>query len=224
MAMKKAEMEAESFQYRVKMKLAADAERRGLYRDVVDAAVSGWPYVDGMVLYQRKYSDNDVARIEAFDLVLRYAPLLLDFRPLMGLELLLAEYKRVLKQAFPALTQRLGAARAQLMANHRLWAYLEQHPGAEQEALGRVLGGDQDGWRAVAEAWDHMGLLIRVPAGRSYRLTETTRMAEVIPGKCPNCGQVQRAPKAALLEPIACTSCGSCGAFVLLSDDPAPAV
>jgi hypothetical protein len=147
MAMKKLEMEAEIFQYREKMGLAQAAERRGMYREALDVAMSAWPYVDGMVLHERKYRDNEVGNIAAIDLVLRYAPLILDVRPLNALEQLLASYKRVLKEAFTTLTERLAAARAQIRQNHLLWTHLEQNPGAEQESLRQVLGGEQERWR-----------------------------------------------------------------------------
>jgi hypothetical protein len=217
MAMKKAEMEAESLQYREKMSLAHAAERRGMYREVLDIAMSAWPYVDGMVLHERKYRDNEVGNIAAIDLVLRYAPLLLDVRPLNELEQLLASYKRVLKSAFSTLTERLAMARAQILQNHLLWIHLEKNSNAEQESLRQVLGGDQERWRSVAESWDRMGLLCRTPAGRSYRLTLSTRMGEIVRGKCPACGNIDDAPKAMFLEQIACPKCRARVVFVLLA-------
>jgi hypothetical protein len=223
MAMKKAEMEAESLQYRKAIARAQYAEERGLYRQLIDAAMSAWPYVDGMVLHERKYRDNEVGNIAAIDLVLRYAPLLLDARPLNELEQLLDGYKRVLKDAFAALSERLSRARDQIRENHRLWSHLERTPGAEQDALRQTLGGAQEYWRSVAEAWERMGLLSREPAGRSYRLTLSTRMGEIVAGKCSACGHVDRAPKAMLLEPTACPKCRARVVFVLLPSRPTTA-
>lgn len=49
-----------------------------MYREAVEAAISAWLYVDGMVLHERRYEGNEVANLAAIELVLRYAPLLLD--------------------------------------------------------------------------------------------------------------------------------------------------
>jgi hypothetical protein len=149
--------------------------------------------------------------------VLRYAPLLLDVRPLNELEKLLASYKRVLKESFTVLTGRLTQARAHICENHRLWTHLEQNPGAEQDALRQVLGGEEERWRSVAENWERMGLLNRIPAGRSYRLTLCTRMGEIVRGKCPACGHLDEAPKAMFLEQMACPKCRARVVFVLLA-------
>lgn len=224
MAMKKAEMEAESLQYREAIRRAQAAEQRGMYREAVQAAMSAWPYVDGMILHERRYEANEVANIAAIDLVLRYAPLLLDSKPLDELEQLLASYRRVLKKdAYTTLTEKLTRARARILENHRLWTYLELHPGVEQEALRAALGGEQERWRSVAEAWERMGLLSRTRSGRTYQLVLSTRMGEVVRGKCPACGHVDEAPKAMFLEPAACPRCRSRVIFVLLAPRPAPA-
>lgn len=223
MAMKKAEMEAESLQYREMMSVAQAAERRGMYREALTVAISAWPYVDGMVLHERKYRDNEVANIAAIDLVLRYAPLLLDARPLNELEKLLTSYKRVLKDSFESMSERLARARAQIWENHRLWTYLEQNPGTEQDGLRQALGGEQERWRSVAESWERMGLLGRTPAGRSYRLTLATRMGEIVRAKCPGCGHVDEAPKGMFLEQMTCPNCRARVVFVLLADRSEPA-
>jgi hypothetical protein len=93
----------------------------------------------------------------------------------------------------------------------------------EQETLRLALGGEQERWRAVAEAWERMGLLGRVRAGRTYTLTLSTRMGEVVRGKCPACGRVDEAPKAMFLEPLACGGCRMRVLFVLRAARP-PAV
>ena len=216
MAMKKAEMEAESLQYVQWMSLAREAERNGMYRAAVQAAISAWPYVDGMILHERKYGDGEVSRIEAIDIVLRYAPLLLDARPLNDLEALLTTYKRVLKEAYSAMLSKLERAHEQIRDNHRLWSYLEKNPGIRQDGLRQALGGEQERWRSVAESWEKMGLVSRAPECGSYRLALATRMGEVISGKCPTCGRVVQAPKAMFLEAMSCPKCRQHVSFVLL--------
>jgi hypothetical protein len=224
MAMKKAEMEAERLQYREAIRRAQAAEQRGMYREVVQEAIAAWPYVDGMVLHERRYEGNEVAAIAAIDLVLRFAPLLLDAQPLDELEQLLASYKRVLKDAYVALAEKLARARGRIAENHRLWSYLERNPGVEQEDLRQALGGEQERWRTTAEAWARMGLLERTRSGRTYRLTLSTRMGQIVRGKCPACGHVDEAPKSMFLEEVMCPRCRDRVSFVLLTAEPAAAV
>jgi hypothetical protein len=217
MAMKKVEMEAHSADYHRRMRAARDAESAGMYREAVEAAVSAWPHIDGMMQFEQKYQDAEFSSIPAIDLALKYAPLLLDLKRLDEIGQLLAEYRRIQKNATADLGAKIGAARAQIWQNHRLWSHLEQNPGTLQADLRQVLGGEQERWRAVAESWEKMGLLTRTPEGQSYRLSLSTRMGEVVSGKCPKCGHVDQAPKAMFLEQISCPQCRSREVFVLLA-------
>ena len=104
-----------------------------------------------------------------------------------------------------------------MWGNHSLWDHLERHPEARQDELRTVLGGDQETWRAVAERWEKMGLLRRTPEGGSYRLALITRMGQVVPGKCPTCGEVVEAPKSMFLEETTCPECTQSVQFTILS-------
>ena len=214
--MKKAEMEAHAALYHEKMDRARAAEGRGMYRDALDAAVSAWEHIDGMMQYEKRYQGREFASVPAIDLALRYAPLLLDAKRLDEIDRLLSEYRRIERNASDDLGAKVDQARARIWENHRLWSYLEHRPGALQEELSNVLGGEQERWRAVAESWQRMGLISREPAGRSYRLTLSTRMGEVVPAKCPTCAYVGEGPKGMFLEQIVCPKCRSRVLFVLL--------
>ena len=217
MAMKKADMEAHHAEYHARMEAAQAAERSGMYRAAVEGAISAWEHIDGMMQYDRKYEDREFARVDAIQMVLKYAPLLLDLRKLDQLDELLAKYKRIAKNTSDDLVADLDKARSRIWANHRLWSYLEAHPESRQDELRQILGGEQDYWRWVAEAWEKMGLLCRTPERGSYRLALTTRMGQVVPGRCPSCGHVVEAPKAMLLESSTCPECRSAVVFVILS-------
>jgi hypothetical protein len=219
--MKKADLEREAAAYQHKLGLARSAQSRGMYRAAMEAAVSAWEHVDGMMQYGKRYEDAEFDRIDAIDLALTYVPLLLDFRKLDELEGLLAEVKRIRRNASDDFDGKVSRAREQLRDNHRLWGHLQGHPGVLQEELARTIGGDQARWRAVAESWERMGLVLRVPEGRSYRLYLATQMGAVVRGKCPRCGEVADAPKGMLLEPTACPACRASVIFVLLADRPA---
>jgi hypothetical protein len=218
MAMKKADLEREAAAYQHKLGLARAAQAQGMFRAAMEAAVSAWAHIDGMMQYGKRYEDAEFDRIHAIDLALTYAPLLLDFRKLDELQALLADVKRIRRNASDDIDGKVARAREQLRENHRLWGHVQRHPGFLQEDLGRTIGGDQERWRAVALSWEKMGLLSRVPEGRSYKLYLATRLGAVVSGKCPRCGEVAEAPKGMLLEPTACPGCREQVVFVLLAD------
>lgn len=221
MAMKKAELEGHAEGYRAKMSRARHAESRGLYGAAVDAAMEAWEHIDGMMQYERKYRESELSRLEAIDLVLRYAPLLLDGRRLDRLEEFLNECKRVKRDTSLNVGELLSQARSRIWENHRLWTHLEQNPGALQSQTQRAIGGDQSRWRWTIESWEKMGLVNRTPEpeANSYRVSLATRLGEVLSAKCPccgACGAIAEAPKAMFLEAIRCPRCDSEGLFVFV--------
>jgi len=221
MAMTKGDMEQHERQYASMMKEARAAERAGLYQRAVKAALASWEHIDGMMQYERRYRENqEFASILAIDMTLRYAPLLLDFESLAALESLLKVCRRIEKNTSESLADKLAAARARMRRTHRLWNHLERNPGTRQDELRRLLGGDQDEWRRMAEDWEKMGLLQRRSEGGSYRLALTTRMGQIVPAKCPACGKVVEAPKTMCLDNATCPECDASVVFVLLSSQP----
>ncbi len=221
MPMKKADMEEHREQYHELMAGANDAQREGLYRKAVDLALASWDHVDGMMQYERKYQDREFDNVKGIEVILKYAPLLLDFGSLERLEALLKSCRRIERNTSHSLADKLSEARALLWDAHRMWDHIERHPGTRQDTLRRVIGGDQDRWRSVANAWSNMGLLLRTPEGGSYRLELSTRLGQVVPGKCSACGNVVEAPKAMFLEDLTCPECKATAPFAILSSSPA---
>ena len=217
MAMKKAEMEAHRQEYHALMAKARSAEWEGLYRTAVESALSSWDHIDGMMQYERRYEEKEFTNIEGIDMILKYAPLLLDFASLDRLETILKETRRIEKNTSESMADKVAEARTLMWDAHRLWDHVEQNPEARQDRLSRVLGGKQEQWRSIAAVWGKMGLLQRTSEGGSYRLALSTRMGQVVLGKCPGCGGTVNAPKAMLLEKVACPECGASVLFVMLS-------
>lgn len=215
--MKKTEMEAHHQKYQDLMSEALSAGKNGSYRKAVELALSSWDHIDGMMQYQRKYEAAEFTSIGAIDLILKYAPLLFDFRSLDRLELLLKDRRRIEKHTFESLGDKLAEARSLMWDAHRLWDYLEFHPDARQDELRERLGGSQDRWRSLATEWEAMGLLRRTADGRSYRLALCTRMGQIVPAKYSACGAVTEAPKAMFLEELTCPECRAKVSFVILA-------
>lgn len=221
MAKKKAEMEEDQANYAAWMAKARSAEREGMYHEAVRLALASWDYIDGMMQYERKYADREFANVQGIEIVLRYAPLLLDYKSLDELESLLKKYPRIDRVATDDIAQQLADARGQMWDAHRLWDHLERHPGFRQDKLRHDLGGDQEQWRTVVEFWERMGLVVRTPEGGSYRVALGTRMGGVVTARCPACGKTASAPKAMFFEELDCPECGVRVVLVILTPETA---
>lgn len=209
-------MEAHQRQYKSLITKARSAVRKGRYHEAVKVSLSSWDYVDGMMQYERRYEEKEFTSIEGIEMVLKYAPLLLDFESLDTLEGLLKDHRRIEKGTSDVLADKLTDARTLMWEAHRLWSHLEEHPQARQDRLRKDLGGDQDEWRGIVELWAEMGLVERTPDGGSYLLALATRMGEIVSAKCTNCGDTVEAPKAMLLAELGCPECEARVPFVIL--------
>jgi hypothetical protein len=214
---KKAELEWHAREYERHAGAARLAEREGLYEQVVKAALEAWPHIDGMMQYEKKYNSREFSSIPTIGMVLRYAPLLLDAESLDRVECLLKERKRIDKNTSVSLSDALSAARRRLWDAHRLWDRLEWEGEQRQDELQRTFGGNQDEWRALAEAWERMGLVARQPEGSSYRVGLQTRFGAIFSGKCPQCGDHVEAPKAMFLEQMKCPHCNQTAMFTIIA-------
>jgi len=217
MAKKKAELEFETEQHRATMREVHSAQQGGQIQMAVDLAVFAFQYIDGMMQFERKYEDETARHsVESIDFVLRFAPLLFDTRSLDAVTTLLKSQRRIDNNATADLAAEVNKARILLGDAYRLWNHLEQNTEVRQDQLRSRLGGDQELWRWIAETWDGMGLVRRIPEQNSYRLSLVTRMNEITRGKCPLCGVTGKAAKARLLEEITCPKCGKGTRFVLM--------
>jgi hypothetical protein len=214
--MTKAEMEWHHSEYTALMNKARDSLQQGLYRHAVEFSLATWEHIDGMMQYARKYEQHEFASIESIDLILRIAPMLLDYKSLDSLETLLKDHRRITRNTSNDLTAHLTESRQLMRDAHRMWDHLERNPESRQDDLRKLLPGDQTRWHSLAEHWETMGLLRRTPEGNSYRISLSTRLGEVVRGKCSSCGNVSEAPKAMFLEPLSCPDCHAVVLFVLL--------
>lgn len=217
MAKSKSELEADRDAYFEKLALARMAERGRLYRDAIKCALSAWPFIDGMMQFERRYNKREFESVEAIDLILKYSPLLLDFESLNVLDNLLEEFKRIERNTSDDMGEKLADARARMWANHKLWTHLEWHPESKQSDLRKALGGEQDYWREVVEVWERMGLVTRSAMDGGYLVSLITRTGAITKAKCSACGAVAEAPKAMFFDVLKCGSCKSRVAFVILS-------
>jgi hypothetical protein len=212
--LKKVELEAHSTAYLHGLTAAKAFQQNGLYKLALNAAVATWDHIDGMLQYDARFASNSVTRIEAIDLVLNYAPLLLDYKRITTLEAFCKSCRRLTKNDAFDVENQIVDARTRLWENHRLWSHLADNGDSLQSELRQKLGGDQDRWRSVSEAWEKMGLVRRTPYQNSYWLRLSTSMGQLVPAKCSRCGCREEAPKAMFLEKMKCSKCRVSSLFV----------
>lgn len=213
----KAELEQDCVEYNRHLDLARNALQQGDIIQAVEAAVASWPFIDGMMQFERKYGGREFDTIAAIEIVLKIAPLVFDRQNLDRLEQLLREKKRIDKNTNADLANKLAEARRLMREAHRLWCHVEQQPNCRQDELRRILEGDQDRWRQIAEAWHGFGLLRKTPEANTYRLGFITNMEDHVSGKCPACGIIGKARKEKFLESAACPKCKETVHFVIIA-------
>lgn len=217
MAKRKADLESDCILHSELMTQVRQARKEGDFLKAVEMSVSAWEYVDGMMQYERRYGGKtEYKSIDSIDFVLRFAPLIFEFKSLEQLAVLLKSQRRIDKNTCTDLAEQLDAAKSLMWDAHRMWRHLELHDQARQDELRSHLGGDQDRWRWIAGTWEEMGLIKRTPCGGSYQLAFSSRLEEKVRGKCPSCGATGSGVKTRLLEEITCPKCKTNVHFVFL--------
>jgi hypothetical protein len=136
---------------------------------------------------------------------------------LKALEDLLKAQRRIDRDASDDLAARLDFAERMMADAYRLWTHLEGNADARQDELAQALGGAQPEWRALAEAWEGLGLIHRMPNGNSYCLRLATDLSRPAAAKCPAYGEVVIIPKRDALAPADCPACHQTAPFVLVA-------
>jgi hypothetical protein len=214
--MTKAEMEAHSREYNTCLAFARTAAAGGYFRKAVEYGLAAWDHIDGMIQCARRYGGRETVSVDAIELVLTYAPALLDFISLSTLGNLLKTYKRIERGSTDDLAERLESATREMWEAHGLFHYLEQHPDVDRQQLLADVGADHKRSLRTLEHWERMGLLQQTRKNSSIRVALSTRLGAVCYAKCPRCGDVSEAPKAMFLEPLKCPQCRHTSAFVLI--------
>jgi hypothetical protein len=221
MVKNKSELQSDAIQYRESLAAMRSAHREGRILDAIRVTVASLEFVDGMMQFERRFEDRSERKtVETIDYILRYAPLVFERNSLEIVAGILKSQKRIDKHASADLAENLRKATELTWEARRLWTELEQESEVTQDKLRKNFGGEQDRWRGIAEMWDEMGLIQRIPERNSYRISLTTRVTQIVRGKCPSCGATGKAAMGSFLEMITCPRCKSTSAFVLLPTGP----
>jgi len=216
MPLKKAEMEDHAWQYASLLEKAKSAILQGLTRQAVDLAFKSLPYIDGMMQYGKRYCSTSFETVEAIEIILEFAPLLLDFKSLELLRSLLNDKRRIERDTSVDIGEKLEKAVAQLKQVHAVLDRLEQKGAVEVLDLRSMFGKN---WRQAENIQSNllrMGLLKKVETGGKTILSLSTRLGQIVRAKCPECGEVADGPKGIFLEESACPRCAKSVLFVLL--------
>jgi hypothetical protein len=215
MAKTKAELEADVANYFAQMQAANAAIGNGDIAGAVVFAVSSLPFVDGMMRYQRKYHNVEFASVDAIDVVLANAPVLLDAESLEQINSLLNASRSIEKNTSVNLGERLAAARTMLRDAYAIWELFDQESGVLDSNAWMRVPCEMERWSVIVNAWTSFGLLRQVDNGARFQWA--TSMDAIVQAKCPLCGVLVKAPKHRLLDEAGCPSCRAKAWFVLVS-------
>lgn len=216
---KKAELEAHRVEYNQKLGQAKSHFAVGEYSKGTSLALEACNFADAMMQFERKYEDREFKSVESVDLVLRYCPLLLDYRALASLESLLKSQRRIDRNTAVDLAGGLRQAQARLQSVYRLLDSLERKGSASMEEIIVRLGGPQAPWRKLIKELEDIGIIRCTDHGGIGRVSLTTRMSELVHAKCSSCGVIGRAEKRKFLNEINCPKCRTLTLFVMLEEN-----
>jgi hypothetical protein len=213
--MSKARLEEAQSRYDHFVELAMSARRSGNISQAIAHAKAAWPYLPDMMKFEQKYEGRSFASFECIDLVLRYAPLMLDFASLDQLGEFLKKEKSVDRIATDDLAERLQAAREQLSECFRLWRSLEREPDwTLQQHLTR-LGQPQAKWTEYLQSWRDLGFVF-VDLRRFHSpIRLKISLGSIVDAHCTGCGEPASAPKRTFFSPMSCTACGTVSHFII---------
>jgi hypothetical protein len=215
MGKSKAELGADSNQHYFAMEAVRDAHQSRNVTKAIELAVRAWQHIDGMMQYERRYGDKqEFESIESIDYVLSYAPLVFDRESLDQLSALLKAFRRIEKNTSANITEGLNRARALMWDAYHLWNLLESEGSARLDAIHMTLNGELRHWQWIADKWEWIGLVDKVPEQASFRLSLPSRLTCSRRAKCPSCGAVGEAPMLRLLDEIVCPRCQTKSNFV----------
>lgn len=218
MAKSKAELEQDYMIYIALREQWLDAEQHSDWKRALESAIQALQYVDSMVRYARRYEKADLQSIEAIDLIVRLAPLLFEHEKLDALEALIEGNRSLERFTSESLADKLKKARHRMRIARRLWNQLESQAEHQQVRPSPSPATIEAQEREILEEWCRMGLVRRLPEGSAHPFMLVTSLAQIIRGKCPQCGAVVRASKGVLLEPRQCPRCARQVAFVLMDN------
>ncbi len=217
--MTKQEMEEHAGQYHSFLGKAQSSLRSQDFRGAVAFAVASLRFVDGMMQFERKYQGKEHAKIDAIEIIFRFAPYLLDSDSLDSAAELLKSQRRIAKNTGTDLSSALDEARANLWSAYRVWDFLENRGECDEATIRRHTGLEPDAWDRVRTKWEVMRLLRRRENHPASYFSLSLQMAVTVLAKCPRCGGSARGKRVTFLQKVKCPKCAAQEFFAVLSPE-----
>lgn len=216
--MAKADLQADQAAYDRVLAIAGEAERAGDYSRAISHAIRAWPFLEGMMQFERRWEGATFKSIPCVDMVLRLAPPLLNWSALDQLETLLRARRAIDRSTSDDLADRLRGARALLALAHSIWRHVQANPGASYDAVRADVQGGHSDLRNIIDRWVDMGILVRTGPSSDTRLRLATDLGRAMTAKCSACGENVAMAFRDALHPRSCPKCGDLSEFVLGSE------
>jgi hypothetical protein len=216
--MTKAEMEAHWQQYSASIDRAQRALTERLFWRVLELSSESWQHIDGMLRHLQNGDGRPSSTIEGISLVLRYAPVLLDFDRLNQLEEFLSGRRRIIK-AWPGdIFHDLTHARLRMMRAHALWDRIERDSSCDGSQLEREFATAHDDFSGTISTWSALQLVRCNTISGNLIVTLGGWADEYATLKCPHCGGVGALHKSAIFDETQCPRCTRYTKFVYISE------
>lgn len=219
--MKKAELRAHNEMYQRLLSEAKAAVLGRSFQRGIERAASAWNHVDEMMQFQRKYQKHEFVPLECVDIVLRYAPLLLEIDYLNRLEELLKTKRRVERNSTENLKMRLGQARGLFHYVYQLFDCIESGQSCRIESLPQTIHSKYTDRETVIAQLVEIGLARLQRSASGALISLITSMESMVSGKCMHCGHVEQSQKSDFLLTRVCSCCGQHTLFVILAETTA---
>lgn len=216
MAMAKSELEFHWAEYHRLLNQAIQHKAAWEIRSMIETALLACDFIDGMMQKERKQGNKEVQTVLAMDLILQYAPMLLDVESLARLGVIIKAYRRIERDTTDDMTEKLAQANGLLWKVQKLIGHIETHLVVNEFEAATLLEVFCSQALSILKTWEALQFIRRIHHGNPAQYSLWTLMDENTSAKCSGCGFLATAKKAAFLSNFKCDKCGELAVFVLV--------
>lgn len=207
--MKIAEMEAHHDQWAdLDRTIKTMADQRE-FPEVFSACEASFRHIVPAIKYRtRKGIEPETPTLRAFDTVCKYGPPLFEHGVLQSLLEFVESTRFLARHEKGYLDQITTALQAEETARV-VWNHLEGQPGALERQIRARAHAARETVADIIGVWERLGVVIRKPDMRGYRLHFRTRLGADAQGMCPACGVRGRGRVELFFKRTTCRNCGA---------------
>lgn len=212
--MSKAILQAAQVAYDDAVAQARAYEREGRLDEAIASSKKAWQYVEDMMKFERRWEKREFSSVPCIDMVLRYAPLLLDEESLSDLEALLKSRKSIDRLASDDLAAQLQKARDHLSDARKVWAMLDGRDWTDSAEIVRLSGVGAAAGRKSLTDWQKIGAIEARDVDGRREIRPVFADARPTVAACRFCGSDVQCTCGETLQPRACAKCGKTSCFI----------